>query len=85
MGATHLIDARYTNLFELVLARTVRATLTLLPVGRLAFDLVGYWKHPSAASILEPRDVATLLQDGSVSPGRTLSYNAGGRCMCRGG
>ena len=66
MGATYLIDARYTNLFELVLARTVRATLTLLPVGRLAFDLVGYWKHPSAASILEPRDVATLLQDGSV-------------------
>ena len=57
---------RYATLYTSLLARVARATLQLLPLPRMRFDLAAYWAHPMATSLLEAHHVATLLHSGSV-------------------
>ena len=68
LSARHLpasLDAaNYSQLYEALLIRAARTTLTLLPTPRLCFDLAAYWAHPLAASMLTHEHVGTLLRNG---------------------
>ena len=64
-GDAHL--ARwYAHVFEALLPRAARATLQLLPLPRLMFDLAAYWTVPAATAVLRDSHVSELLLRGSV-------------------
>ena len=59
-------SSRYETLFQALLPRALRATLHLLPLPRLRFDLSGYWVHPMANTMITHGDAAALLRTGAV-------------------
>lgn len=54
----------YAAAFKALLPRAARATLQLLPLPRLKFDLAAYWSVAAAKAMISDTDVTTLLTQG---------------------